>query len=231
MRPALQMLAAFAAAAAFAIPTRAAGQSVPSAYTFIETRQEFGPWAGWADATTGRFGYGPKGGPMYGARYGIRLGGALGLEGVGGVIDGTRDVIDPDRAEGDRVVGEADVLLTMIDARLRLTATGDRAWHGLAPFLVLGGGVAFDLADPSEADELLQERDRFDFGVSFFTTLGAGARWFISDRFLLRADGSFSLWRFSTPPGYGDIDRQFGPVDDSEWERMLGFSTALLFRW
>ena len=40
------------------------------------------------------------------------------MEGVVGYSPGTRDLIDPSRAEGDRVVGEVDASITTLDLRL-----------------------------------------------------------------------------------------------------------------
>ena len=97
---------------------------------------------GHMSATTGRFGYGPSGGTLLGGRWAIGLSGPLSFEGVVGLVNGTRDVINPGRAEGDRVVGAGDVLLTTIDGRLRFSLTGERAWHGLSPVLALMAGTA-----------------------------------------------------------------------------------------
>ena len=45
-----------------------------------------------------------------GVRWGLDLSGPLGLEAVGSWVSTTRDVINPRRQEGDRKVGEADVV-------------------------------------------------------------------------------------------------------------------------
>jgi hypothetical protein len=231
MRPAFQVLSALTLGIALVPPATTAGQAIPSAYTFIEKGQEAGLYAGYVNASTGRFGYGPSGGLMYGGRYALHLSGPLSLEGVGGFISGTRDVINPARAEGDRVIGQGDVRLTTVDARLRLSATGDRAWHGLSPFLVFGGGIAFDAAEAAAADATLESRDVFEFGTTFFGTLGIGTRLFVSETFAIRTDGTFSLWRLKTPPGFSDSDRPFGAVEDREWVRGISISVSLLYRW
>ena len=231
MRPAFRILSALVMGALLASPSAAVGQTIPSAYTFIEKRQETGFYAGYMNAATGRFGYGPSGGLTVGGRYGLQLSGPLSFEGAAGVVSSTRDVINPARVPGDRVIGEGDVLITMIDARLKFSATGERAWHGLNPFIVFGGGVAFDMADAAEADAVLEERDVFEFGTTFLGTLGLGTRWFVTDRFALRTDGTFSLWRLKTPPGFSDSDRGFEFVDDREWVRGLSVSISLLYRW
>jgi len=209
----------------------ASAQSIPSPYSFIEQRQELGLIVGVTDAGTGRFGYGPKGGLTYGARWGLEVSGPISLEAVTSLIDATRDVINPGRAPGDRKVGEADATMATIDARLKFTLTGDRSWNDLSPFIVLGGGIAFDVSADSEDDLLLPPEDRFDMGTSFFGTLGLGTRWFVSDHFALRLDGTFGLWKIGTPPGFSDPVRGFEGVETSEWVQALGLSVSTLFRW
>jgi hypothetical protein len=232
MRPAFLILSVLALSAASAVPCRIEGQSIPSAYTFIENRQEIGPFFGVMNASTGRFGYAPSGGLWYGLRYGLQLGaGPMSLGGVVGLVDGTRDIIDPDRLEGDRKVGEGDVQIVTAEARLRFSATGNRAWHGFSPFLSFGAGVAFDLAGDPVANEIIEERDIYEFGTSFFGTLGLGTRYFLTDKIALRGDGTFSLWRVATPPGFSEPDRPFESVDDREWLRGLSGTLTLMYRW
>lgn len=206
-------------------------QSIPSPYTFIERKQELGAFVGYMDAATGRFGYGPKGGLMFGGRWGLELSGPISLEGVAGVLSGERDVINPARPEDQRVIGQADVLLSTFDARLKFSLTGARAWHGLSPFIVFGGGIAFDLAAESALDASLDAADQFNFGTSFFGTAGAGTRWFLSDLIALRLDGVFSLYKIATPPGFSDPVRGFLAVEEGEWLQALSITVAALIRW
>jgi len=231
MPRAFHKLQALALGLLLTAPAAARAQSIPSAYAFIETRQEVGVFAGYVNANTGRFGYGPSGGMMYGGRYAVRLSGPVALEGVGGLIKGTRDIINPSLPQDVWKIGEGDVMLTTVDARLRFTATGDRTWHGLSPFLVLGAGVAFDLGDTPAEDDLLEERDVFDFGTSFYGTLGLGTHLYVMDHLAVRTDGTFALWRLKTPPGFSDTDRPFTGVENREWVRSLGISVSLLYRW
>lgn len=231
MRVACPTLVLAVVAVGVASPRPASAQTIPSPYSFIEERQEVGLFAGYMSAGTGRFGYGPSGGPIFGARYGVELSGPLSIELTVGALSGNRDVINPARAEGDRVIGEADVRLKMVDARLRLSATGNRTWHGLSPFLVLGGGVAYDSAGQSATDALLDADEVYKFGTKFFATIGPGVRWFATRRFALRTDAAFSLWQLKSPPGYGDPTLALENVAASEWASGLTVSATLLFRW
>jgi hypothetical protein len=220
-----------AAAAWAAGVTPVVAQSIPSPYAFVEERQEAAAFAGYVSATTGRFGFGPKGGPMYGVRYGVDLTGPISFEGGVGVLDGTRDVVSPSRPEGDRVIGESDVLLTMIDVRLRLTATGARTWHGLSPFLLVGGGVAFDPAKPSVADALLEPDEVFEFGTKFIGVVGPGVRWSLNRHLAVRVDAALHIWQLKTPEGFGDPLLALENVAESYWASGKSVSAAIHFRW
>jgi hypothetical protein len=218
---------------AFAVPREAAPQSIPSPFAFVEERQEVGPYAGYLNAGTGRFGFGPKGGAVIGGRYGIDLSGPLALEVGAGFVSGTRDVVNPARPEGSRVIGEADVLLTTIDLRLRFGATGARTWHGLLPFLALGGGIVFDNEDPSLTETTALDADEvFDMGTKFFGTVGPGIKWHVTRNLAVRTDLGFTLWKVDTPPGWGDPQYAIPSVPESgEWASGLSLTGSILFRW
>jgi hypothetical protein len=212
-------------------PPPATSQTVPSPYAFVDERQEVGLFAGYLSAGTGRFGFGLKGGPMYGARYAVDLSGPLSLEGSVGVVDGTRDVVSPSRPEGNRVVGQADIVVTMMDARLRLSATGARAWRGLTPFIVVGAGLAYAPDKRAGADALLDADEVFDFGTKFIGTAGPGVRWLINRHLALRADAGLSVWQLTTPSGFGDPTLGLQNVAESQWVSGLSATASLLFRW
>jgi hypothetical protein len=212
-------------------PAESLAQTIPSSFDYIERKQEVGFYAGYLDAATGRFGFGPKGGRLVGPRYGLELAGPLSFEGVVGVISGTRDVIDPGRDEGDRKIGEADVLLPTIDARLRFSFAGERMWHKLSPFFTAGAGLVLDQSKASALDETLLPEDVFDLGTSFYGTVGLGTRLFLSESIALRGDGVFSLWKIGTPPGFSDPQRGFVGVEETEWARGLALTMTLLYRW
>jgi len=218
-------------AASLGSPAGLLAQTIPSPYRHIEAKKETGPFVGYVSANTGRFGYGPSGGVLVGARWGMELAGPVSFETTLGVIPGSRDVINPGRQEGDRVVGQADALLSTIDGRLKFSFTGQRTWRGLSPFLVFGGGVAFDLAPDDPADQLVDAEDRFNFGTSFYGTGGAGVRWWLSDRLTLRGDALFQLWQLDTPPGFSTPERGFASVEQSEWAGGFRLSMAVLLRW
>lgn len=217
-----------------AAPRPASGQEIPSPYRFIETSHEAGGFVGMVDASRGRLGLGPDGGPAFGSRYSIELSGPFSMEAVGTVMPSTRDVLDPRRREGDRKVGEADVLLTAVDARLKFSLTGRRTWRGISPHALVGVGLGFDLAGdaPAETGDGFREVDRFDFGTSFLGLVGLGARWLPGDRWQFRIDGTLDLWQLETPDGWLELESELeAPPPENEWVSALGLTVGLSYRW
>jgi len=210
-------------------PHAGEGQSVPSPYRFFETKQEGGAFLGHTNQGTGRFGYGPGSGLTVGARYGLHLGGPFGIEGVFGYRPTTRDVVDPTREEGNRVVGETDAEIMSIDVRLRFSLTGDRIWHRLNPFVFAGGGLAWDLAGDGEADGLVLPQDQFEFGRRFLGLFGAGVRWIVSEDILIRGDLALTLNQLETPEGFLDPARELDRVGEKEWVSGPLFSLGIAY--
>lgn len=227
----IPLSAALVAGGLLAVAARpGAAQQISSPYRFVETNQEVAVVGGYLNPASGRFGFGPSSAVLVGGRWGIQISGPLGFEAAADVRSGSRDVVDPGLAEEDRIVGEADVLLGSAEGRLVLTLTGDRTWNGFAPFVALGGGMIFDLSGDDPTDEILLPEDRFDFGSSFLGTAGAGTRAYLTDRFVLRGDATFSLYKIDTPPGYSDPDRGFEAVEEGEWVSGLALTLSLGYR-
>lgn len=208
----------------------AAGQTIPSPYRFWDTRQEGSPFVGWISTGAGRFGYGPRSGPLLGARYGIDFGGPVSLEGVVNWIPTTRDVIDPRRAVGSRKVGEATSTLLGSDLRVKLSITGQRTWHHLNPFALAGIGLMWDLAGQSGVESDLEGNDRFKFGTAFVGQLGGGLRIFANDHWIARTDALLHIWKLDTPTGFRDQSRGFTDIGPGEWVNASSISLGVGYR-
>ena len=219
-----------AAVIALACRSTAAGQSIPSPYRYFDTHQEVTASGGWIQPSTGQFGYGPGPGPLASLRYGVDLGSAMSAEAIATWIPTTRDVIDPRRREGDRKIGTSNVELGLLEARLKLSLTGARTWHGLNPIVYFGAGAAKDFAGVGIDEAGLAAADQFTFKTSFIGALGAGARWFVTDRLNIRAEGGLYLWRLNAPEGFRRVDRGFGDVGSSEWANAGTASIGLAYR-
>jgi hypothetical protein len=209
--------------------THLTGQTVPSAYQFVETRQEAGPFLAYLNPGTGRFGFGPKPGVAVGARYGLHLGGPIGVEGVLTYLPTTRDLIDPGRVAGDRVVGNVSAPVVAMDARLRLSLTGDRTWKGFNPAVFGGGGFAFGFGGDDADEEILLADDRFQFTGTLEGVIGILVRWYASERILVRGDFALYLWQLKTPEGFKDPERGFAAVAEKEWVSGPSFSIGAAF--
>lgn len=205
------------------LPGAARAQNIPSPYRFVEESQEGGIFLGWLGANRGEFDLGPAPGPIMGLQYAIRVGGPISLEATSFFVPTTRDVIDPDREEGQRKIGEADVLLAGIHGALKFSLIGERTWNDLTPYVTAGAGFVFDARGEQQADRLLGVDDRFDFGSTFLGVLGLGTRWIPGGRIAFRADLDLHLWQLDTPRGFRLIDR-FPNAPESEWVSGLSFS-------
>jgi hypothetical protein len=127
-------------------------------------------------------------------------------------------------------VEEADADLLSLDVRLRFSLTGDRTWHGIHPFVVMGIGLITDVAGSSELDALVLPDDQFELGTRILAPFGGGIRWYISQRLLVRADASISMFQLPTPVGYLNTERGFVGVGEKEWVSGPNASLGLAIR-
>lgn len=205
-------------------------QSIPSPYRFVEKGQEAGIFSGYFSAASDRFGLGPKSAPAFGARYAVGLSGTIALETVATMAATPRDVVNPNRVEGDRVIEEAESLLTLLEARLRFALTGRRTWHGLQPFVLIGVGVGWDSQGAQAEDALLADEDQFDFGTKFTGSFGGGFRYLITDRFHFRGDATAMLYQIGVPDGFREAGLGLGDVAESEWVTSNMLTLGFAFR-
>lgn len=167
----------------------------------------------------GRLGIGPQRGQAVGLRYEMRLTGPT--DAFLGVSWGQfeRLAIDPNGPEATRVTGPVDQSVVFVDAGISVLLTGDKTWHGLAPYLGgalglgFGGGVA---ADSSE----------YQFKAKFISGPHAGVRFYATRSLSFRLEGRLLFWQLKYPSGFF-IDPIGAPLDppvldrdsdpDSEW--------------
>jgi len=198
----------------------AAGQSIPSPYTFIEHGQAWAIFAGKSDLNPGQLGLGPHDGTTFGGRYAVAFGGALNLDIDGTLFRSKRDVLDVSRPEDDRSLGRTDFNIALIDMRLRINLTGQRAWRRLQPFVLFGGGLAL----ATYTDHVLEltmdmpEDEWYNFGTRFTGTFGGGTSFHLADKVSLRLDGVVNLWKIATPVGWLTVDNDpDGNNTEGEW--------------
>jgi hypothetical protein len=205
-------------------------QTIDSPYRFVETSQTVGAYGGYAMTGQGALELGPESAPIVGLRYGIRVSGPFSIEGDVALMSSTRMVWDT--VPGDtalRNVGEADLQLLAAMAALRFNLTGPRTWHGLQPYVTLGGGLGFDLASPSSAEESLPEDVRFDLGTRFIALAGGGMEAHIFRSFSARVDARTLLWRLSTPDAFL-LDEASLTRPNDEWTQNFLLTGTIAFR-
>lgn len=211
----------------------AEAQVVPSPYEFIDTQHDLEVFVGFAAEDRGSLELGPGGGPFLGGRYGIRISGPLALEGTGYLLPTDRLVWNPTATDPfEEPLGESSLVLGVVEARARLTITGDRTWHGLAPHLTGGAGMAVSFEGTAEVENEagLTPQERYTFGPAFIAAAGAGTRWLPFDRLGFRVDANLNLWRVSTPPGFMALETEDRPIPETEWAGVGSVTVGGSFR-
>lgn len=219
-------------------PATAAAQEISSPYSFVESRQDLGPFVGWLATGRGGADVGPKAGFVYGLQYTISVTGPLSIGVVGTYFPAERDVIDPStEGAGPLVVGTEEIEILTIDGRLQLNLTGSRTWHNLMPFVLVGGGIAVDLTgdtgctlNSTRADCRVLPRERFDFGNSFLVQAGIGTAWYSGGPLGARITLLDKIWNFETPEGFFDPGTDLDPVPpEDEWTNNFQLTVALTY--
>lgn len=211
----------------------ARAQDITSPYRFIDESQALGLFGGYVLTDRGARDLGPKSSPAVGLRYSLRVRGPFVLEGEAAFVPSTRTVLDTAMADGAfRRLGEADLSLALVQAALRFNITGPRAYYGLQPFLLVGGGGIMDVSDSEDAfrdqlvaDDVVAEEVVFDFGTSFAAQIGAGIEWFATRRITVRADVRDVFWQIATPAAFRDQN-----IASEEWLQNFAFMLGLSYR-
>lgn len=144
----------------------------------------------------GSAGVGPTDGRLGGVGWDLRIGGPtyvhLGL--AAGQFQ--RTLIDPTQGAATRVLGTVSQSMFLADAGVGLVLTGQKTWHGFAPYV--GASVGLALGGSVPADSL----SGFTFSTRFHVGPVAGLRWHPTERLHLRVEGRDMLWRLRYPAGF-----------------------------
>jgi len=200
-------------------------QTIRSPYRFIDKKKDLGLFVGYVFTDRGQAGLGPYANPLAGAKFTLYLSGPINLGAYVAYFPSERDIIDPQAAPADRVLGKTGLNLLLLAAQLKLQLTGGRTWHRLAPYFYGGVGAAFDVTsetscidDPFQTNCRLPARDRFSFGTQFMGQFGFGTIWLPTKRIGLRLTIDDTIWRLTTPVGFYDEGTQMVPLPPAkEW--------------
>jgi len=215
----------------FVFSAAAHAQRIDSPYRFLDTSQELGAFATHISTDVGAIGLGPESGTGFGGRFGIKVTGPFSIDVEGMYLPSQRAILDTvivatGADSAYKQIGTANSNLVIGTAAMRFNLTGNRTWHGVAPFLAFGGGAVIETAKDKEAIELAPLDARYEFGTSFAGLFGAGIAIFPTQRLAIRVDGRNLLWKIKGPAAL--LRGTFGktmPAD--EWVHNLSLSAGV----
>jgi hypothetical protein len=181
-----------------------------SPYADLEYNQELTLMGGYLRARHDPAGVAPQSGPMTGVRYELSLVGPLALTSDFIAGFGNRDLIDPTRRAGDRLVGTANATVYAADLGLAMNLTGRKSWHHVVPQLRAGIGVVHSSA---------QDTLGFAFGTPFAFSFGGGLKLVPGGRVQFRADITDRVFKLSYPDAYYRLASDNTAVLDAQTAR------------
>lgn len=237
-----------AAAAAIALgATPAAGQQpggaqgadtleIDTPYRWIPRGLRLGAVGGYLDTGLSELDLGPQSTPTGGLRGRARVSSPISLEASFLYGSSDRFAVDPRLDGGPAPVDTLASRWILAEAAMQFAITGDRTWHGLQPFVTLGGGFLVGV-DEEETPEFSRQEEaslRHDIDVMPAVQAGLGVEWHLGERFGLSFEARDHLWRITTPDGFfaqavlEGIENAGGPVpEETEWKHNLEFSVTI----
>src|SRR5690606_25472752 len=97
------------------------------------------------------------------------------------------------------------------------------------PYVVLGGGLGFDLASEGEAEANLPEDVKYDFGTRFMGAAGGGVELHLSSHITAAVDARSLLWKLNTPDPFLKGEASLTRPPD-EWTQNFALTAGLSFR-
>jgi len=210
--------------------SHSSAQTIVSPYRFLDYDQHVGVFGGYVNFAKGELEAGPKSAPTLGARWAMRVSAPLSI-GVEATFTPTTRAVRDTVSTADstfRQIGEADMNVMTAMANLRVNLMGPRTWNAFHPYILLGGGVALDLAGASEADADLTAASRFDLGTSFAGQAGAGTEWYPSQHLSVSVDVRNMVWKLKSPEAFL-LSSRGGGLTGSRWEQNFLVSAGLSF--
>jgi hypothetical protein len=147
----------------------------------------------------GLAGAGPSDALTFSVRYELPMGRATLFHFTASYAQGDRFILNPevDTSSADQKTGpvDTDLLLTELGVELRLS--GAKTWHGLAPYMGVTSGFAFDLHSPGDTTQ-----SGYRFGTKMLLGASGGLRWHAARRFTVQVDGRALMWRLKYPVSF-----------------------------
>ncbi|HEU4700488.1 MAG TPA: hypothetical protein VFS40_14990 [Gemmatimonadales bacterium] len=189
-------LAVLAAAALLALPRPGRAQvgypPAHSPFRDLAKGHTVTPLVGQLFGGGGRFKIGPHDGLTYGLRYDVRVSNPLSFSFMAARAQTERFIQNPFVKLANRTSGPVDQPLTLLEAGLQFSLTGQKSWNRLAPYVGLGAGGAFSKSVPADTS-------RYAFGNKIYLHPRTGLRFFLTPAVHLRAEAGLPLWKLSYP--------------------------------
>jgi hypothetical protein len=199
-----------------------------SPYRDANLTSRMGLFAGYYRAAKDPAGVFPQSGPLIGARLDVHVGGPGDIAFRITHIPTKRNIIDPTRAAGERLVEVKDVPLTFADVGLSFNLTGAKSWHNLMPIVHGSVGIVTDFGKTDVGG--------FAHGSTFSIGYGIGMRYVPpKGRLGVRADAGSHLYSLQYPLSYytvgGDGTAVLATtVDRSSWRNNWTLSAGLWYQ-
>jgi hypothetical protein len=173
-----------------------------SPYSDIAAGHSITPLVTFVGGDGGPLGLGPHNGVTVGGRYDLRVNYTLGFALT--VTQGNMDrlIVNPFVKLVNRTTGPVQQKVTFADLTAQFNVTGGKAWHRLAPFVGIAGGMAFARSTPADTSG-------YDFGNRFYVAPQIGTRYFVARNVVLRIDARAIFWRLRYPDAFA-----FEPVEE-----------------
>src|SRR6266545_6569427 len=180
----------------------------PAHSPFRDIQPGAGPvfFAGHLSGDRGRGDAGPANGLGIGVRYELALGRTTVMQFSGAYLKADRFIRDPsvDDSAPTRRTGPFDTEIFLTEIALQLRLTGGKTWHGFAPYLGTGLGMAFPLSAPGDTTG-----SGYNFGTKFTVSAATGLRWHASRKLTVHLDTRMLFWRLNYPLSFHDLSRYF----------------------
>lgn len=144
-------------------------------------------------------GVGPSDARTIGLRYELAMGRPTVFHFTATYAMGDRFIVNPavDSTSPDRRTGPFDTNLLLTELGVQLRLAGAKSWHGLAPYLGVTMGFAFDLSSPGDTTQ-----SRYRFGTKMLLGANGGVRWHPARRLTVQVDGRALYWRLRYPVSF-----------------------------
>ena len=178
----------------------------PAHSPYRDIQRGVGPvfFAGHLSGDRGRADAGPSNALGIGARYELPLGRATLAQFTVAYLKGDRFIVNSalsDTAQGRRT-GPVDTDILFTEFALQLRLTGGKTWHGFAPYVGGGIGLAFDARSPGDTTD-----SGYQFGTKLTFSGATGVRWHATRKVTVQLDGRAVFWRLRYPLSF----HQLGP--------------------